>query len=231
MKAILLDIEGTTTPIDFVLRTLFQYSKQHVAKFVETHLRELRAEIEALTSEHSKDETYTAALDPNDARSVTSYLEFLIDRDRKSTPLKSVQGRIWQRGYESGELVSIVFDDVPRAFERWVDDGSVIAIFSSGSVLAQQLLFRYTDHGDLSRFISSYFDTKTGPKRSPASYVAIADELGVDIDDLIFVSDIVDELDAARSAGSMTALAARPGNPVIEEDVAHRIITTFDELD
>jgi enolase-phosphatase E1 len=128
-------------------------------------------------------------------------------------------------------LRSIVFDDVPRAFERWNDTGMTIAIFSSGSVLAQQLLFRYTDHGDLTAFISSYFDTNIGPKRDPKSYEVIAAEVDCSPGEILFVSDITSELDAARDAGLSTALSARPGNDPVETDVVYQIVTTFDGLE
>src|SRR4030095_15581835 len=132
MKAILLDIEGTTTPIDFVLETLFPYSRVRIGRYVETHFDALGNEIGQLVNESAKDESYTVPVDPREPGSVSAYLEHLIDDNRKSTPLKSIQGIIWKEGYESGELTSIVFDDVPRAFERWKAAGKTIAIFSSG---------------------------------------------------------------------------------------------------
>jgi len=231
MKSILLDIEGTTTPIDFVHQVLFPFARTRTPAYVATNFESLRSEIEQLRMEHEKDLAYTDHFDPVSTKSVAKYLAFLIDVDRKSTPLKSIQGKIWKEGYESGELKSIVFEDVPRAFERWKAAGNKIAIFSSGSVLAQRLLFRYTDRGDLSSFISSYFDTNVGPKRDTKSYDAIATELDCAPGEIIFVSDIPAELDAARDAGLSTALAARPGNTPIETDVTYRIVTTFDGLE
>jgi enolase-phosphatase E1 len=231
MKSILLDIEGTTTPIDFVHQVLFPFARTRTAAYVATNFESLGPEIEQLRIEHEKDLGYTDHLDPVSTKSVAKYLAFLIDVDRKSTPLKSIQGKIWKEGYESGELRSIVFDDVPRAFERWNDTGMTIAIFSSGSVLAQQLLFRYTDHGDLTAFISSYFDTNIGPKRDPKSYEVIAAEVDCSPGEILFVSDITSELDAARDAGLSTALSARPGNDPVETDVVYQIVTTFDGLE
>jgi enolase-phosphatase E1 len=231
MKAILTDIEGTTTPIDFVLKTLFPYSKQRIGKFVETHFGKLHTEITELVEESSKDTSYTIPVDPTEPGSVSAYLEHLIDLNRKSTPLKSIQGRIWQEGYESGELRSIVFDDVPRTFKRWHTAGIVISVFSSGSVLAQELLFKYTDHGDLTRYISNYFDTTTGGKLDAKSYKQIAEDLAREPDELLFCSDILGELDAARAAGYETVLTIRKGNAEIEADVTHRAITSFDELE
>ena len=231
MKAILLDIEGTTTPIDFVHEVLFPFARSRMPGYVAATFESLAPEIAQLAAEHEKDLGYTDHFDPSSRKSIVKYLAFLIDQDRKSTPLKSIQGEIWKEGYESGELKSAVFDDVPPAFERWKEAGMTIAIFSSGSVLAQKLLFRYTDHGDLTPFITSYFDTNIGPKRDPKSYAAIASELDTSPGDILFVSDIPAELDAAREAGLSTALAARPGNPPIETDVSHRVVTTFDGLE
>jgi enolase-phosphatase E1 len=229
IKAVLLDIEGTTTPIDFVHKTLFPYSKQRIRAFVETHFSEIQTEVDQLAAESARDESYTRPVDSSDPNSVSDYLEHLIDSDRKSTPLKSIQGMIWKHGYESGDLRSIMFDDVPAAFERWMNKGIRIAIFSSGSVLAQQLLFRYTDHGDLTSFISNYFDTNVGPKREATSYEAIADELSKQTNEVIFLSDIVEELDAARTAGMQTALTVRPGNAEVPRAQDHKIVSSFDE--
>lgn len=231
MKTILLDIEGTTTPIDFVLETLFPFSKQRVGKYVETHFGSLATEIKQLVEESSDDSTYTIPVDPTEPGSVSSYLEYLIDENRKSTPLKSIQGTIWQEGYKSGELISRVFDDVPWALERWKSAGTSIAIFSSGSVLAQQLLFRYTDHGDLTPFISNYFDTNVGAKRDAESYDEIATALNIDSNEVLFCSDITQELDAARTGGMLTALVVRPGNAPVEDAGSHRIVTNFEDLE
>ena len=230
IKSILLDIEGTTTPIDFVHKTLFPYSKQRISEFVETHFSELQNEISQLVDESSHDDTYAVPVDPTEPGSIAAYLEHLIDIDRKSTPLKSIQGMIWKEGYESGELVSIVFDDVPPTFEHWDSTGISIAIFSSGSVLAQQLLFRHTDHGDLTKFISHYFDTNIGRKREAESYKKIANELALKTDEVCFVSDIVEELDAAKTAGMFTAFSIRPGNAELKSS-DHKIVNSFDQLD
>ena len=230
MKSILLDIEGTTTPIKFVHEVLFPFARNKIPGYVATNFESLGAEVAKLIAEHEKDVSYTEHFDPTSRKSVAKYLAFLIDEDRKSTPLKSIQGKIWKAGYESGELKSVVFDDVPRAFERWKAAGKSIAIFSSGSILAQQLLFRYTDHGDLTPFIASHFDTNIGPKRERKSYEAIAAELDVSPNEILFVSDIIAELDAARDGGVSTVLAVRPGNAPVDSDVAHRVIETFDDI-
>lgn len=230
---ILLDIEGTTTPIDFVHKVLFPYAREHVGGFVKDHLAELSPEVIALKKEAEADivsGVYPGPFDPTSAGSVSAYLEFLIDNDRKSTPLKSIQGMVWKHGYESGELVSQVFDDVPRAFERWSVEGETVAIYSSGSALAQVLLFRHTDQGDLTDFIDDYFDTNIGHKREQASYAAIASRLHSQPSEIVFVSDVDAELDAAKAAGMQTRLSVREGNPPQANEQRHQVIRSFEEL-
>lgn len=230
-KAILLDIEGTTTPISFVHDTLFPYAKARVPGFVLDNLGDLKFEIEQLVEERSADDDYKSELRPESPNSVADYLKYLIDRDRKSTPLKSIQGMIWKKGYETGEIVSPVFEDVPAAMKRWKTADKTVAIYSSGSVLAQQLLFRYTEEGDLTQFISNYFDTNNGAKQEQKSYASIVEELGVDAAEVHFVSDIPAELDAARAAGLQTSLSVRPGNAPVNGDPVHNIVKSFDGLE
>ena len=138
---------------------------------------------------------------------------------------------IWQKGYESGELQSSVFDDVVPALERWKADDNTIAIYSSGSVLAQKLLFKYTDHGDLTNCIDRYFDTNIGHKRETESYKKIAEELELPAQEILFVSDVVAELDAAREAGMQTALVIREGDAEIAEPQPHWVVHDFNELE
>jgi enolase-phosphatase E1 len=158
---------------------------------------------------------------------VVSYVHWLMDRDRKSTGLKALQGRIWEDGYRRGELRGEVYDDVPAALDRWRESGRRVAIFSSGSVLAQQLLFRHSTVGDLTRFLDAHFDTTTGPKREADSYMRMAHRLGVPPGAVLFVSDVAEELDAARAAGMDTALCARGALPAA---AVHRVIRSFDDL-
>lgn len=230
MKAILLDIEGTTTPIDFVHKTLFPYAANNIDSYVSENFAAISGEIAALKIEHSSDNAYEEKFDEASPESVAAYLKFLIDVDRKSTPLKTIQGKIWQRGYENGELKGEVFADVHPAFERWQTAGKKIAIYSSGSVLAQKLIFGYSDKGDLTKFITEYFDTATGAKRDTESYKKIAEALKFAPADILFISDIPAELDAARGAGLTTALSLRKGNAELTEEPTHRIIQTFDEI-
>lgn len=229
-QAILLDIEGTTTPIDFVHQTLFPYAKARVAGFVQQNFEDLRFEIGQLEKECDTDLEYKNPFRADSANSVADYLKFLIDNDRKSTPLKSIQGMIWEAGYTSGELVSKVYPDVAAAFRKWSEAEKTIAIYSSGSVLAQQMIFKYSDQGDLTRSIDRYFDTNIGHKREKASYEKIAAELELELAEILFVSDIPQELDAAAAAGMQTALSIRPGNADLDENTAHKLIKTFDEI-
>jgi len=234
MEAILLDIEGTTTPIDFVHQTLFPFARRRMAEFVEENFSSLTDEIKSLKIEHEEDyaeEFYLKEFDETAPASIANYLKFLIDEDRKSTALKSVQGKIWKAGYEAGELKSEVFADVPRALTRWRGQGKMIVIYSSGSVLAQKLIFRYSNCGDLSAFIADYFDTNFGGKKETASYRKIAAALNIPAAEILFVSDVAVELDAAKSAGLETVLSIREGNAPLNRQTAHQSVKSFDEIE
>jgi enolase-phosphatase E1 len=239
VSVLLLDIEGTTTPIDFVYNILFPYAREQVKPYLEDRpaSTEAHADIRELLQENSDDAR--RGLDPPlingpaervSFDEVVAYVHWLMDRDRKTTPLKSLQGRIWDEGYRKGELRSQVFEDVPRAFTRWRERGKTICIYSSGSILAQKLLFANTEAGDLTPFISGYFDTNVGAKRDPQSYSRIASELKVQSLAVLFVSDVTAELDAAATAGCETLLCVRPGNHPQSPAVSHTIINTFDEI-
>lgn len=229
----LLDIEGTTTPIDFVHRTLFGYARARVSEFLDRHWNdpEVRADVARLEAEHAAETSSHLAPPPwrEDAAGVVAYVCWLMDRDRKSTGLKSLQGKIWEEGYRSGELRSEVYLDVPPALERWRREGIDVAIFSSGSVQAQRSLFRNTAVGDLTRCILAYFDTTTGPKPAPQSYTLIAKSLNRPPSEVLFISDVGAELDAARTAGMQTALCVRAPESAPLSD-GHAVIHTFDQL-
>lgn len=216
--AILLDIEGTTAPMSFVHGVLFPFARARVKGFFEVHGSSSEAAeiVDGLYEEHRTD--LAEKLDPprwdtiDDLEAAAAYVQWLMDRDRKSTPLKILQGEIWHLGYRSGELQGEVFNDVPEALTRWHQRGHRVAIFSSGSVLAQELLFANSTAGDLTPFINGYFDTTLGSKVQAASYRRIADALGVPAASLVFVSDVTEELAAARAAGVQVFLSVRPGN-------------------
>ena len=239
----LLDVEGTTSPISLVSEQLFPYARKHLEPFLRANIREpwideaLEADLELLAKENageSEDAPRVAA--PEEGASwegavpqAATYLQWLMDRDRKSTALKSLQGKIWKAGFEAGELVGTVFGDVPEALRRWSHVAKV-AIYSSGSVEAQQLLFRHSSVGDLTPYISGYFDTRVGAKGAAESYRAIAAAMGVRTDELLFVSDVVRELDAAREAGCGTRLSMREGNAAINDANGHVEVRSFAEI-
>jgi enolase-phosphatase E1 len=228
---VLLDVEGTTTPVDFVARVLFPDARARALAYLEEHSADpdVARDVAGLREEHARDAAAGRPPAWKEApAAIAAYVRWLIDQDRKLTALKSLQGRIWAAGYAAGRLRGQVYDDVPPALERWTRSGRRVAVFSSGSVLAQELLFRHSDHGDLTRFLSAHFDTTTGPKRESDSYRAIASAMGTPASAGLFVSDVVAELDAAREAGLATALAAR--TPPEPAGHAHRVVRNFDEL-
>ena len=233
-RGILLDIEGTTTPIAFVHDVLFSYARAHAKEFLERTLdsEEVRADIALLREEHARDvsEQRNPPLSGSEIESMAAYIDWLIAQDRKSTGLKSLQGKIWRQGYRDGSLKSQVYTDVAPAFERWHAAGLSINIFSSGSVLAQQLLFAHTEAGDLTRFIDNYFDTNVGKKGEADSYRRIASELGLAPNEIMFISDVTTELEAATEAGMKTLLSLRPGNPPQSAAERYRSIHTFDDV-
>ncbi len=198
---------------------------------------EVRVDVSYLREEHRTDVSRNLnppalLAGPGDAviDSLVAYVHWLMDRDRKSTGLKSLQGKIWKRGYQGGILRAQVFPDVPPALERWHRAGLRVGIFSSGSVLAQELLFAHTEAGDLTPFLAQYFDTTTGPKAAADSYRRIASALAVPPARVLFISDVVAELDGARAADMRTLLNLRPGNHPQPATEAHPIIETFDEI-
>jgi enolase-phosphatase E1 len=239
VHGILLDIEGTTSPIDFVYQVLFPFVRAHL----KDHLRrtadseELQRDLSRLRDEHLKDleqalappKWVDQALDAH-LESVMHYVFWLMDRDRKSTGLKSLQGRIWQEGYDRGELKSQVFPDVPAALRDWKSKKLDVRIFSSGSVLAQKLLFANTEVGGLTEFLCGYFDTNIGPKTDQESYRQIANEYRLPASEVLFISDMIAELDAAQRAGMQTLLCVRPGNLPQPEKHGHRVIYSFKEI-
>jgi enolase-phosphatase E1 len=234
VEAIVLDIEGTTTPIAFVHQLLFPYARAKLRGFLEEHFAAAAVqETLALLREEWQVETRSGAAPPPwDDRTPAGpvpYLEWLMDRDRKSRGLKRLQGQIWDGGFRSGALAGQVFADVRPAFERWTGAGIRLAIYSSGSVPAQRWLFATTADGDLTRHLSAFFDTSTGPKTSPGSYRRIAGELGIPTSRLLFVSDAPAELDAAREAGCQVLGCLRPGSPAAAAHAAPAI-RSFDEI-
>jgi enolase-phosphatase E1 len=221
IQAVVADIEGTTTPVAFVYDVLFPFARRELRPYLREHLDavHVREPLRQLHEEWVEDEKRGAAPPPwtdgdreEQLSSVAAYAEWLMDRDRKAPGLKAIQGHIWELGYQDGALRGDVFPDVPPAFTRWRAAARKIAIYSSGSVLAQQMLFRTTALGDLTPCIDRFFDTGVGPKTSPESYRRIADALQCAAGQILFISDAAQELEAARDAGWSVLMCVRPGH-------------------
>lgn len=234
VRGVVLDVEGTTTPVSFVYDVLFPYARARLRAFLQANAgdAEVQGAIRRLAAEWSDDVGSDSTVPPwsgdgSDLGSLSRYLEWLMDRDRKSTGLKIVQGEIWRDGFENGTLCGEVYPDVKPALERWRADNRTVAIYSSGSAAAQRLLFGHSTAGDLMPLIDRNFDTTTGPKRSAESYVVIARELALPAAALLFVSDVEAELDAAREAGFATRLCVRSGDAPRSSSP---VVRTFDEL-
>jgi len=213
IKAILLDVEGTTTSIDFVHKELFPYSVDKISGFInDPKNSEILRPIIIEIKETLKAEGLSQSLEHlTESEVIISTLIEWVRIDRKHPALKKVQGFIWQKGYESGEIKGHIYDDVKEAFIKWTDQNLKVGIYSSGSVLAQKLLFKYSLEGDLTSFLSFHFDTKIGLKRESQSYMNITKEIGLNSNEILFISDIPEELMAARDAGLKAIHILRPG--------------------
>lgn len=225
---ILLDIEGTTCPVSFVAETLFPYAAEQLESFLRSHagdgaVQELLIGVEEAWSKDGDPEAtmlrQTFALDVQamadgpSLEATSAYLQLLIQQDRKLTALKELQGLIWEAGYTDGSLVAPLYSDVAAALRRWHEQKLVLAVYSSGSIGAQQLLYRYSVNGDLSPLFSYWFDTRTGPKQESGSYEAIAQRMGVACEHVLFISDAWAECQAANTCGMRVLFSDRPGNP------------------
>ncbi|KAG7397465.1 Methylthioribulose-1-phosphate dehydratase [Phytophthora boehmeriae] len=240
-KVVMLDIEGTTTPITFVHDILFPYVTDNAERFLHQtwDAPETQADVAALLDQHKQDVTdgvNPPALDAQQDKeklieALVHYIKWNVGADRKIGPLKALQGHMWLQGYESGELKALVYDDVPPCLERLCASGVRVGIYSSGSRQAQKLLFQYSDKGDLRKYLTVYFDTKIGHKRETGSYKEIVQSLGVDSPkDVLFVTDVIEEAQAAEAAGLDTVLSVRPGNKELPEVHHFPTIRSFAEL-
>ena len=221
VQAIVTDIEGTTSSLSFVKDVLFPYAREHMADFVHAHRQDPEVE-------KALDEVRAAAGDRLDESGLINQLHRWIDEDRKITPLKSLQGMIWKAGYERGELKGHVYEDAVEHLRKWHGSGIRLYVFSSGSVLAQRLLFAHTAYGDLTPLFSGYFDTTIGAKKEPAAYRRIAAETGLNAPDMLFLSDVKDELDAARTGGMKTIWLVREG--LLESGAVHPQVRDFSAI-
>lgn len=202
IKAIVTDIEGTTSSIDFVHQSLFPYARAHLRAYLHAHARD--AAVNEALAEVAQLERRALSLDQ-----AADVLTRWIDEDRKLTPLKSLQGLIWAQGYAAGELKGHVYPDTPLYLRRWHAQGLKLYVYSSGSVAAQKLIFGHSDAGDLTPLFSGYFDTRVGGKREAVSYRAIRQAIELPGAAVLFLSDIGEELDAAREAGFKTCQLLR----------------------
>lgn len=208
VTAIAIDIEGTTSATEFVHQRLFPWTRQHLEGWIAEHGRE--PQVAAQLAEVRRE---VGAVGTSD-RYAVEVLRSWIDQDVKATPLKAIQGWMWQEGFASGQLESHLFEDVAPALRAWHEAGLRLAVYSSGSVTAQESWFGHSPAGDLRPLFSGWFDTENaGPKRDEDSYRRIAAHLGSAPNQLLFLSDITSELDAARSAGWHTVGIRRPGEP------------------
>jgi enolase-phosphatase E1 len=224
---ILTDIEGTTSSISFVKDVLFPYARRGLPRFVHEHGHEpdVRHWLDTVAVEHGgicSDEV------------IVETLQGWIDQDRKHTALKALQGMLWREGYERGDYQAHVYPDAAEALQRWHEAGHALAVYSSGSIAAQKLFFHYSEAGDLRTLFSAYFDTEVGHKRSADSYRLIADSLNHRPEHIVFLSDVVEELDAAREAGMQTRLLDRhedyPTPRMADATHAHARVESFTEI-
>lgn len=222
IRAVVTDIEGTTSSLSFVHDVLFPYARERLRDFVATHAGEpaVRAALDEARA--------LVGGAPDDERIARAMIEW-IDADRKLAPLKTIQGMIWEHGYRGGDFLGHIYDDAALRLRAWHAQGLALYVFSSGSVQAQKLLFAHTRHGDLTTLFSGFFDTRTGPKREPQAYRAIADAAVLAPTQMLFLSDTREELDAARAAGMHTAWLVRGGEP--DPDAAHPRVPDFDHID
>lgn len=223
-RAVVMDIEGTTTPVRFVYDVLFPYALERLSEGM------TEEDVEAFREQARLDEGLPGVVPVVDRASALANARLYMAEDRKVGCLKALQGRIWRGGYEDGTLRSEVYEDVPRALARWRSRGVRCCIYSSGSVEAQRLLFRYSAFGDLTGLLDGYFDTTTGPKRSSSSYASIVSSLGLPAAEVLFLTDVLEEAAAAREAGLQTRLVVRPGNAPLLAEHGFEVVRTFDEV-
>lgn len=221
IKAVLTDIEGTTSAVSFVFDVLFPFAARHLPAFVVEHaaVPEVAVQIEAVRVESGE-------ADASIQRVVEILLGWIAE-DRKATPLKALQGMVWEQGYKAGQLKGHVYPDAVEALRRWKQEGYELYVYSSGSIQAQKLIFGCSETGDMTPLFSGYFDTTSGPKREAASYERIAKVIAVPADAILFLSDVVEELDAAQAAGMQTIGLARDGG----ELPGHETVASFAVID
>lgn len=222
IKAIVTDIEGTTSSISFVKEVLFPYAAREFPAFLEAHWGE------PVVQEQVAVAAQESGLELNDSASASALFQQWIAEDRKVTPLKALQGMIWKHGYQNGDYTAHLYPDTANALQQWKAKGLDLYVYSSGSIPAQKLFFGYSDGGDLTALFSGYFDTTSGHKQETQSYRNIQQAIGLPADELLFLSDVEAELDAAAEAGYHTIRLDREGS---QGESKHTVVSTFDEID
>jgi enolase-phosphatase E1 len=223
IRAVVSDIEGTTSSIAFVHEVLFPYAREHLPAYVRDH-RDDQA-VAPLLQDVAREAGRALS-----TREVIEQLVQWIDEDRKVTPLKALQGLVWEHGYRNGDFFGHVYQDTVDAFRKWHAQGVRLYLYSSGSVQAQKLLFAHTRYGDLTPLFSGYFDTRIGAKGDTQSYAAIQAQLAVDACDILFCSDVAAELDAAAGTGIKTCWFLRE-TATIPGDGHHPAVQSFADVD
>lgn len=225
--AIVTDIEGTTSSIRFVKDILFVYAEQFLPDFVRKHKeeRDVARQLRAISE--------NTGIPLKDTDALIVQLRQWMREDSKVTELKALQGMVWELGYQRGEYQAHIYPDVPDKLREWLDDGINLYVYSSGSEKAQRLFFRYSSFGDLRLLFAGYFDTTIGPKREAQSYLNLAEQVALKPEDMLFLSDIEEELDAAAEAGMRTTWVIRPQESTVDAATAksrHPIVTSFSDI-
>lgn len=220
IKAIITDIEGTTSALSFVKDTLFPFASRHLPDYVWEHEEELTDVLDAVREEEKNPDLST--------QEVIEVLLRYIEEDQKITPLKTLQGMIWEEGYKTGEIIGHIYDDAIHGLKRWKSQGVKLYVYSSGSVPAQKLLFGHTKEGNLNTLFSGYFDTNIGGKKDSRSYEKIADEIGVNPEDILFLSDSTDEIAAASDIGMNVIILDR--EEALFDALGYEVVSSFDAI-
>jgi enolase-phosphatase E1 len=236
VKVILTDIEGTTSSISFVKDVLFPYAAEHLPQYVRDHINDdaVKAALQQtaeLAAEDGENISNDDSTDNTDAL-IAKLLQWIAE-DRKATPLKALQGLIWKTGYENGDYQAHMYPDATEYLKKWHDSGLPLYVYSSGSIKAQQLFFKYSEGGDLLGLFSGHFDTTSGDKKEAQSYRNILADLqknhaGLHAENVLFLSDIKEELDAAKAAGMQTVWLVRDSD--IQAEPEHSAVKSFAEI-
>lgn len=235
VRGILLDIEGTTSSIRFVYDVMFPFVRENVASFLASQWNDqpVQACLPLLAADLEKEsvEVWLGDRTPEEQQSeVVRGVIGLMDDDVKATGLKQLQGLIWKNGFHNGQMVAHLYDDVAVSIGQWKQQGIDVRVYSSGSIQAQKLFFGHTVAGNLLDLFSGHYDTTTGPKKEAESYRIIAADFACEAGEILFVSDVVAELDAAKEAGLQTVLSIRPGNHPVDGDHGFSWVSTFADI-